>query len=189
MDEDANRELRAMLLSLLHLPPMPAIVAVLDREDSTVLSTEHSESSHSILASLIEWTAVLDNTRLNNERMMAQTALQAQFHAELAKLAPDCSDEAVYGFYCHHTRLWANAYTPIANRMLFKPLDSISVGDKVHTSMLSYAKAQYHHLTDGREELKIADSLPYITILRKCAEWSREWERRAQESNDSEAKE
>jgi hypothetical protein len=173
--EDANRELRAMLFSLLHLPPLPAVMGLTDREDNTVLSTDHAESSHTLLASLIEWTAAMDNQRFNSERMFAQMLLQAQFHEELLRLDADCPPETLYNFYCHHTRLWVNAYTPTASRLLFKPLDSICVGDTVHRNMLSYAKAQYHHFKDGAEELEISDRLSFADVMRKCAEWSREW--------------
>lgn len=171
--EDANRELRSMMLSLLHLPPLPAVVMAVERDDNVILSTDATEPSHTILASLIEWVAVMDNSRKNSERMLAQMGLQAQFHEALAKLPEDTSDEALYNFYCHHTRLWANAYTPLGNRMFFKPLDSIVVGDKVHTLMLSYAKAQYQHFAEA--ELEISEKISYIDMLRKCAEWSKEW--------------
>jgi len=171
--EDTNRELRSMLLSLLHLPPLPAVVMAVEREDNTILSTDESEPSHSIIASLIEWMAVMDDKRVNQERMAAQVLLQAQFQEELGRMGADVADEALYNFYCHHTRLWANAYTPLGNRMLFKPLDSIAVGDKTHALMLSYAKAQYQHFKEA--ELEISDRLPFIDMLRKCAEWSREW--------------
>ena len=177
--EDANRELRSVMFSLLHLPPLPAIVTAMEREDCTILSTDEAEPSHAILMSLVEWMAVMDNAKANSERMTAQVMLQAQFHAELAKLAPDVSDEAMYNFYCHHTRLWANAYTPLGRRMLFKPLDSISVGDKVHSLMLSYTKAQYQHFKEA--DLEISDRLSYIDMLRKCAEWSKEWNQSQEE--------
>jgi hypothetical protein len=174
-EEDANRELRAMMFSLLHLPPLPAIVCALEREDNTVLSTDNAESSHSILASLVEWCAIMDNQKLNSERMMAQMALQNMFHDQLRGIDLDGPIESIYNFYCHHTRLWANCYTPLGNKLLFKPIEDIAVNDRVHSSMLSYAKAQYHHFKDGKEELQISDSLGYAEILRECAKWSREW--------------
>ena len=177
--EDANRELRSVMFSLLHLPPLPTIVTAMEREDNTILSTDEAEPSHAILMSLVEWMAIMDNPKVNLSRMAAQVMLQAQFHAELAGLAPDVSDEALYNFYCHHTRLWANAYTPLGRRMLFKPLDSISAGDKVHALMLSYTKAQYQHFREV--ELDISERLSYIDMLRKCAEWSKEWNQSQEE--------
>lgn len=174
-DEDANRELRAMLFSILHLPPLPAVVCALEREDLTVLSTDHVTSSHSILASLVEWCAIMDNARLNNERLAAQMALQRAFNEQLRGLDLDGPIQDIYNFYCHHTRLWANCYTPLGKRLLFKPIEDVTVRDGVHSSMLSYAKAQYHHFKQGKEELQISDSLSYGDILRECARWSREW--------------
>jgi len=173
--EDANRELRSMMLSLLHLPPLPAVVSAMDREDCTILSTDHSESSHTVIASLLEWTAVLDNEQFNKERMLAQSALKNSFHEQLAKVDLAGPIEAIYNFYCHHTRLWLNCYTPLGNRLLFKPIESVCVGDKLHSNMLSYAKAQYHYFKDGNEELQICETLSFADILRKCAEWSVQW--------------
>lgn len=179
-NEDANRELRSIMLSLLHLPPLPTVVTALDREDFTILNTDHTESSHTIIASLLEWMATLDNNRLNGERMMAQTALHNSFQEQLAKIDLDGPIEAIYNFYCHHTRLWVNCYTPAGNRLLFKPIESVCVGDNVHLAMLSYAKAQYHYFKDGNEELQICDKLSFADILRKCAEWSVAWNATAQ---------
>ena len=181
MGEDANRELRSMMCSLLHLPPMPAIVCSIDREDNTLLSTDKTESSHTLIASLIEWMAVMDNVKLNNERMIAQITLQKMFHAQLESLNLSGPIEDIYNFYCHHTRLWVNSYTPIGQNLLFKPIDTITVGDKIHSTMLSYAKAQYHLFKDGKEELSIDDSISYADVLRKCAQWSLEWNRQAEE--------
>ena len=182
--EDANRELRAMMLSLLHLPPLPAVVAMVERDDNTVLSSDHPESSHAILASLIEWMAIMDNARVNSERMLAQVALQAQFHEELSELDLEKGGEDIYSFYCRHTRLWVSLYTPLGERMFFQPVDSINVGDKVHGAMLDYAKAQYQHFKGV--ELDISDRLSYLDVLRKCAEWSKEWNAKS-ETGDSES--
>jgi hypothetical protein len=171
--EDANRELRAMMLSLLHLPPLPSVVAVVEREDNTVLSSDHPESSHTILATLIEWMAMMENARVNSERMVAQVVLQGRFYEELMELDLNGPGETIYSFYCHHTRLWANAYTPLGGRMFFQPVETIHVGDKVHGAMLDYAKAQYQHFKGV--ELEICDTVSFVDLLRKCAEWSREW--------------
>lgn len=172
---DNNRELRAMLLSLLHLPPLPVTVNLVERDDNTVIDDQHTESSHAILCNLIEWVAAMNVQTLNNSRMRQQMTLQSQFHSELRNMAPDTTDEALYNFYCHHTRLWLNTYTSQGDTIRFKPLDSVSTGDKLHSALLDYAKAQYHHFKEGNETLDIDSALPFIQIIRKCAEWSREW--------------
>jgi len=182
IDEDANRELRSIMLSLLHLPPLPAVVLRVERDDGGVLSTDHAESSHTLIASLVEWHAVMDNSKFNRERMAAQATLQRIFHEQLAKLDLEGPIEAIYNFYCHHTRLWVNCYTPLSDKLLFKPLDSVCVDDKVHSNMLSYAKAQYHYLKDGKEELEISAKVSFADLLRKCAQWSREWESSVQDA-------
>jgi len=164
-----------MLLSLLHLPPLPVTVNLVERDDNTVIDDRHTESSHAILCNLIEWMATMDVQSINNNRMRQQMTLQAQFHSELRALDPNATDEMLYNFFCHHTRLWLNSYTEQGNTIRFKPIDSVSPGDKVHAALLDYAKAQYHHFKEGAETLDIDSKLSFIKILRKCAEWSREW--------------
>jgi hypothetical protein len=172
---DENRELRAMLLSLLHLPPLPVTVNLVERGDHTIINDQHTESSHAIICNLIEWVAMMNVGTLNNKRMREQMSLQAQFHDELRNMDLSLSDEALYNFFCHHTRLWLNSYTSQGDSIRFKPLDCVSPGDRVHAALLDYAKAQYHHFKEGNETLDIESSLSFAQILRKCAEWSKEW--------------
>ena len=148
---------------------VPAIVCSIDREDRTLLSTDKTESSHTIFAALIEWMAVMDNVKLNNERMMAQITLQKMFHAQLESVNLSGPIEDKYNFYCHHTRLYVNSSALIGQSLLFKPIDAITVGDKIYSIMLSYFKAQYHLFKDKKEELSIDDSISYADVLRKCA--------------------
>jgi hypothetical protein len=173
---DENRELRAMLLSLLHLPPLPVTVNLVERDDNrAIIDDQHTESSHAIICNLIEWMAAMNVQELNNSRMKRQMTLQAQFLTELHNLDAETPDETLYTFYCHHTRMWLNSYTAQGDTIRFKPIDSVSTGDKIHAAILDYAKAQYHHFKEGNETLDIDSKLPFIKILRKCAEWSREW--------------
>jgi len=172
---DENRELRAMLLSVLHLPPLPVTVNLVERDDNSVIDDEHTETSHILICNLVEWMAVMDSEGLNKQRMMKQMALQQRFQAELRALSPDADDQTLYDFYCLHTRLWINSYTPLGDTIRFKPISTICSGDKVHAALLDYAKAQYHYFKDGNETLDISDTLSCSEIIRKCAEWSKEW--------------
>jgi len=172
---DENRELRAMLLSVLHLPPLPVTVNLVERDDNCIIDDQHTETSHAILANLIEWVAVLNIQSINNKRLQQQMSLQQQFHSELRSIPPNTPDEALYEFFCHHTRLWINLYTPQGDTIRFKPIDSVSPGDTVHAALLDYAKAQYHHFKEGNETLDIDSKLSFMDIIRKCAEWSKEW--------------
>ncbi len=74
---DDNREIRSM-----------AIVSRLDREDNTVLDDEAVESSHSIIGSMLEWTAMANNQAANASRMNLQCALLSRFKEDLARLDP-----------------------------------------------------------------------------------------------------
>jgi hypothetical protein len=172
---DENRELRAMLLSVLHLPPLPVTVNLVERDDNSIIDDQHTETSHSIICNLIEWMAVMDNQEHNMKRMMTQVSLQQRFQDELRKLPADITDEALFDFYCHHTRVWINSYTPLGDTIRFKPVDSVCRGDKAHSALLDYAKAQYHYLKEGKGTLLISDTLSYKDMLRNCTEWTKEW--------------
>ena len=172
---DDNREIRAMLFSVIHIPPLPSIVSRLDREDNTVLDDAAVESSHSIIGSMLEWTAMANNQTANNNRMKMQGELLAQFRLDLSNIDPlTCKAEELYNFYCDHTRQWLNTYSTLGNMMRFKPLDYVLINDKTHQNMRGYTKAQYHLFTDGKETLQLEDSVPYSELLRKCAQWTKE---------------
>lgn len=164
-----------MLFSVIHIPPLPAIVSRLDREDNTVLDDEAVESSHSIIGSMLEWSAMANNQASNATRMNLQCALLARFKADLARLDPtNCPAEDLYNFYCHHTRAWTNTYSSVGNMLRFKPLDYVLINDKTHQNMRGYTKAQFHLFTDGKETLELDDSVPYIDLLRRVAQWTKE---------------
>jgi hypothetical protein len=172
---DENRELRAMLFSVIHIPPLPSIVSRIDRDDMSVIDDSAVESSHSIIGSMLEWTAMANNQAANNNRMNMQSALLTQFRSDLNKLdLVKCSDEDLYNFYCYHTRAWLNTYSKVGNMMCFKPLDYVLNNDKTHQNMRGYTKAQYHLFTDGKETLELEDSVQYADLLRKCAQWTKE---------------
>lgn len=172
---DENRELRAMLFSVIHIPPLPSIVSRLDREDNSVVDDSAVESSHSIIASMLEWVAMANNHAANHNRMNMQCALLSQFRLDLCSLNPlTCPIADLYNFYCHHTRAWLNTYSKVGNMLCFKPLDYVLINDKTHQNMRGYTKAQYHLFTDGKECLELEDSVPYGELLRKCAQWTKE---------------
>jgi hypothetical protein len=187
---DNNRELRSMLFSVIHLPPLPAIVSRLDREDNTVLDDEAVESSHSIIGGMLEWTAMANNQAANTQRMNLQCALFTRFKEDLSRLDPArCQAEDLYNFYCHHTRAWINSYTSTGSTLRFKPLDYVLHNDKTHQNMRGYTKAQYHLFTDGQETLDLDDGVPYIELMRRCAQWAKEayvLERSAKETTAAE---
>jgi hypothetical protein len=188
---DDNRELRAMLFSVIHLPPLPSIVSRLDREDNSVLDDSAVESSHSIIASMLEWTAMANNQDANNNRMTMQCMLHSQFKSDLLKLDPlSCPIDDLYNFYSHHTRMWINSYSTVGNMLRFKPLDYVLINDKSHQNMRGYTKAQYHLFTDGYESLDLEDHVSYADLLRKCAQWTKEtYEAEAKKAEiDSQAK-
>jgi hypothetical protein len=127
-------------------------------------------------------TAMANNQPANDARMRMQCALIDQFRSDLAKLDPlNCPAEDLYNFYCHHTRAWTATYSKIGNSLCFKPLEYVINNDKTHQNMRGYTKAQYHLFANGEETLELEDSVPYIELLRKCAQWTKE----AHESRES----
>lgn len=175
---DNNREIRAMLFSCLHLPPLPAVVSKVARDDNLILE-DSVESSHALIGNMIEWVAMARDHSNNGQRMQEQFALLAQFKEELLRLDPNCTDEALFEFYCDHTRRWLGCYAKLGDGARFKPLEYVAVDDKIHRNMQDYCKAQHFHATEG-QTLQLAGSVPYAEMLRKCSEWMRaachEWE-------------
>ena len=158
-----------MLFSAIHIPPLPSIVSQVDEDNKVVDSSV--ESSHSIIGSMLEWTAIANNNAANNNRMNAQCELLAQFKADLTKVNLDCPED-LYNFYCHHTRAWINTYSTLGSTMRFQPLDYVLNNDKTHQNMRGYANAQYHILT-GKD--LILDNCSYAGLMRKCAHWTKEF--------------
>lgn len=169
---DNNREIRAMIFSCLHLPPLPAVVSMVGRDDNVILE-EGVESSHSLIGNMIEWVAMARDHAKDSERMQQQFALLGQFKEDLLRLdLENCTDQALYALYCDHTRRWLGCYAKIGDTR-FKPLEYVAGGDKLHANMRDYCKAQYFHSTEGKT-LTLEDSVSYRDMLRKCAEWMRE---------------
>ena len=169
---DNNRELRAMLLSCLHLPPLPAVMSRVGRDDGTFID-EAAESSHGLVGNLIEWAGCRGDQAANRTRMDLQLAALDRFKTELRALDPAAPDEALYAFYCEHTRHWLACYTDAGARTRFMPLDYVATNDPIHRNMQDYCKAQHFHFTNGAT-LDLAGSTPYPAMLRKCAEWMRD---------------
>ena len=173
---DGHREIRAMLFSVLHLPPLPAVVSKVDRDDNTVLNDQETESSHSLLGNLIDWCSIAQDHRRNGERMEKQFALLSEFKEDLRALdLNNCDIGDIYSLYCKHTRLWIGCYCMLGDSVRFKPMCDIMNNDKIHKNMCDYSKAQYYHLKDGKETLDLdQDTAVYSDLLRKCAQWTRE---------------
>lgn len=170
---DNNREVRAMLFSCLHLPPLPAVVGTVDR-DENVLTGDGVESSHALIGNMIEWVALARDHSKDSERMLEQFALLSEFKEDLLRLDLGlCTGDELYRFYCDHTRKWLGCYAKLGSSAFFKPMDHVTVNDKIHRNMRDYCKAQHFHATDG-QTLQLADGVSYEDMLRKCAEWMRE---------------
>jgi hypothetical protein len=169
---DGDREIRAMLFSCLHLPPLPIIMLEAARDEERVRG-ECVESSHALIGHLIEWRRQADRQEGGDARMQRQMAALSRFQSNLVALdLAACSDESLYEFYCHHSRAWLDCYADVGQSARFKPLEYVCTNDKLHRNMADYCKAQYHHFTEGRESLTLEATVPYRAMLRRCAEWT-----------------
>ena len=180
---DNNRELRSMIFCAIHLPPLPAVVSRLDSEDNTVLDSEACESSHSIIGSMMEWSAMANNEKTNNERLKSQKELLNAFKKELAGMDLDtCKAEELYDFYGRHTRQWLNTYSTVGNMLRYKPLDYMVNNDKTHQNMLGYTKAQHRLYTTG-QAFAVPAGTPYAGLMRQCAKWTKSFMVKCKEDN------
>ena len=168
-----DRETKAMLFSVLHLPPLPVVVNLTDSEDHTLVVGEATESSHALLGNVLDfWTLARDYDK-NMERMQAQVMCISNFRVELEQLDRDhnvktCAVEKIYELYCRHTRDWFTCYDKsLGNQLYTRPWDYVVVGDKVHKNMCDYTKAQFYHMSLGN--LKVDERVGYGELLRQCA--------------------
>ena len=133
---DSNRELRSMIFCAIHLPPLPAVVSRIDSEDNTVVDSDAVESSHSIMGSMMEWSAIANNEKANSMRLLAQTGYFDKFKEELLNMDLNtCTSQDLYDFYGRHTRNWMDSYSKVGNNLCFKPLDYVVTNDKTHQNM------------------------------------------------------
>jgi hypothetical protein len=174
MAVDGNREVRAMLFTMLHLTPLPVIVNRMDSEDGRVLSDAAVTTSFDLIANLIEWMTAMDNPRENHKRMHRQMQAHKDFCDDISKLNTTDPPERIYNFYCRHTLAWIHCYSQSLT-VHFMPADYVINGDKTHAIMLDYAKGHRHWQTDGKELWILSDNLSYLHMLRQCAVWERDW--------------
>ena len=179
----ANRELLSAYFSVLHLPPLPVVVNRVDREDNAVTDDNATESSHSIIACMLEWAMMAKCDKANTERMLAQMRLLQAFNEQLSGVDLDSYPaEDLYRFYCDHTRLFINTFSSVGDTLRFKPLGYVAQDDKIHEAMRGYTKAQFKLHTEGQHSLYLDRSAQYPELLKKCAKWTQE--RVLKESNE-----
>jgi len=173
----ANRELISAYFSVLHLPPLPVVVSRVDREDNTITDDNATESSHSVIACMLEFAMMAKNEKANNVRMLAQMDLLQTFNEQLSGVdLTTYPAEDLYRFYCEHTRLFINTFSSeggsLGNTLRFKPFGYVAQNDKIHCAMRGYTKAQFKLHTGGKLDLFLDRSAQYDELVRKCAGWT-----------------
>lgn len=173
--EKMNREMKGMLFSVLHIPPLPVMVHKTDSEDHSLVVGEATESSHSLLGNMLDWCAMAQDYSANIERMQSQIRCLASFRVELESLDKECClrtcpIQKIYDFYCKHTREWFRCYNKhLANQLYTRPCDYVIVGDSVHKNMCDYTKAQFYHMSHGESSVQVDERISYGELLRRCA--------------------
>jgi hypothetical protein len=169
----ANRELISAYFSVFHLPPLPLVVSRVDREDNTITDDNATESSHSIIACMLEWAMMAKNDKANNERMKAQMELLQTFNEQLSGVdLTTYPAEDLYRFYCDHTLLFINTFSSVGDTLRFKPFGFVAQNDRIHCAMRGYTKAQFKLHSGGK--LFLDRSVQYEELLRKYAGWTQE---------------
>ena len=164
-----------MLFSVLHLPPLPALVHKVDEDDHSLVVGEKTESSHSLLGNMLDWCAVSQDHDKNMERMAAQVRCVNNFMNELMQLDSEvdlrtCNINRIYDLYCRHTREWFWCYGKrMGDQLYTRPWDYVVVGDKVHKNMCDYTKAQFYHMTLGNSRVFVDEKTSYGELMRQCA--------------------
>ena len=181
---DGLRELRAMAMLTLPVPPLPIMVhKELIDERNAVDGTYHTSSSHDLVAHLLNVHAACNVTNINKRRKLLQIAA----HRKLLKRFDDfaqqqCRDSGenrspavppvgtCYEFFCDFTREYVHALTtsdlehdspankyPPDLRMI--PVHDVDTKHPIYMQTLDFVKAQ--DVVFGRCTLLPENSVPY----------------------------
>ena len=165
---DPNRELQAMILCALPLPPLPVEVRRL--EDGNLLGDRTVITSHDVLSQLLEAACVHRNSSADTVRQQRQVEVLRCLLMDLVKdgiLAVD----PLYDVYCRHTLSHVATYYPVATppALPFMPLSYTCRGDAVHARMCDYMAGQSTVLghTSGTTALEW-QHMAYGDMLQEC---------------------
>ena len=141
---DSVREIRAMILVALHLPPLPLVVSKVD-PDSMQSSECVVTTSHSIIAECLNAAAMQNDKRANAVRQKRQQANFRRFLHALAERGFEFGAKDLYELYCTFTRDHVNTFFPENARtegLRFMPYDYMTKGDGAHKRLCEWVEAQ-----------------------------------------------
>ena len=140
---DTTQEMRAMILTALPLPPLPAIVERLDADGR--VCEESVQTSHDILSNLLIHACARNSPSENSVRKERQHEVLRSLIDRMCNRGQLQSIPDLYETYCLHTRLHMATYIPADGRMppmRFAPLASVCRGDPTHLRMCDYMAGQ-----------------------------------------------
>lgn len=144
---DTLRETRTMVLCSLPYPPLPVRVGKVANNEFTI-EGDSVVCTHTLLAQLINACVLKNDQTFNKEREKKQRMVLQEFLHRLGCGGFDWTDPKVlYQFYCEFNYKHIGTYfnTEKGERppeVCFMPYDFMSVGDKHHTKLCEYFKAQ-----------------------------------------------
>ena len=167
---DSNREIRAMILLSLHLPPIPVYMhGALDADDSTVENREDPklQTSHDLIGMLIDFHSSRGNAEQDTMRQRNMEAQLDHFYQQLGEICKkeksEIKGEDIYGFYKIQTAVWLNMYVTHKNwNIRFANLDQIYKGDPTHKRMVDYTLAHEILLSEVVKDFSVEQRVKAI---------------------------
>jgi hypothetical protein len=135
---DANRELRAMLLSVHPCPPLPQLGRGGD-------GSERVFSSHDFLATAIDRMLLNPDAQREKARRHAQLALCHTLAGELGDAVEKADTDTLYTLFTRFARSYASLYFEPTRRgaldIRFCPWADVCRGDPVHMAACAHLRA------------------------------------------------
>ena len=136
-------EVRAMILLSLPYPPLPVTAGRVEADEARVKG-ETVTTPHTFLARCLHGAVERCDQSADKERRERQQEVMQRFLHQMGTVGFFEGPETVYSIYCQSTLEHIQTYfRPGHNLDLrFRPLDSVSRGDRVHKKMAEYLAAQ-----------------------------------------------
>lgn len=170
MDDPSRAEFRAMVLLTLPFPPLPVLVARVERDDGR-LQGDAETTSHALIARGLDEAMARDRPGENRERRARQVDVFRRFLHAMAVEGFACTDERLHQIYCTASLEHISTYFPPGHPLdiRFQPLSSVCKRDPAHVKMAEYMASQSVYYEDSvpvrRDQYLLQD---FATMLKAC---------------------
>ncbi|KAJ1466460.1 hypothetical protein T484DRAFT_1756617 [Baffinella frigidus] len=163
--EDANREVRSMLLAVHPCPPLPQIAL------GGLHFEERIFSSHDFLATAIDRMLVKQDTEFNRSRRSTQHALIMSHFDELEEIdSVEVDMDRLYACFTGFSRKYASVFFSGEEQkrvdIRYKSLDHVCRNDPVHLAACSHLRAYRIMRQQEVSDPKEFEDLSYPDLLR-----------------------